>query len=283
MNVTKPKPFVFVLMPFHDKFIDTYNLGIKPACIEAGAYAERLDEQIFQESMLQRIYNQINKADIIIADMTDRNPNVFYEVGYAHALNKRVILLTQSNEDIPFDLKHYTHIIYNNITELKATLLKWVSAYINKDYEDEELPDHLLKFYIDGLDLSKNPTIDCISKESVGDFISEIKIDFNNETKKFGKPIQFSIGLIFKHELINRFNQISDFNKILLPTGEYLYHQKTVMSLNPGSWMSVSFEYNCGSNFLAEDDVIIRIFYPNYYNDHEFILKFRKEDNDFPF
>ena len=55
MESTSPKPFVFVLMPFDAKFDDVYNLGIKAACEEAGAYAERVDEQIFEESILQRI------------------------------------------------------------------------------------------------------------------------------------------------------------------------------------------------------------------------------------
>lgn len=124
----RPKPFVFVLMPFAKAFTDVYQLGIKAACETAGAYAERLDEQIFTESMLQRIYNQIAKADVVVADMTGRNPNVFYEVGYAHALGKVVILLTQKDEDIPFDLKHYRHIVYENVTTLLAqleTTVRW--------------------------------------------------------------------------------------------------------------------------------------------------------------
>ena len=77
MQGTRPKAFVFVLMPFDEAFQDTYQLGIKPACDVAGAYCERVDEQIFQESILERIFNQIAKADLIISDMTDRNPNVF--------------------------------------------------------------------------------------------------------------------------------------------------------------------------------------------------------------
>jgi nucleoside 2-deoxyribosyltransferase len=89
---TAPKAFVFVLMPFDQDFGDIYELGIKTACKEAGAYCERVDEQIFTDSILQRVYNQIAKADIVIADMTGKNPNVFYEVGYAHALGKTVIL-----------------------------------------------------------------------------------------------------------------------------------------------------------------------------------------------
>jgi hypothetical protein len=125
---TKPKPFVFVLMPFAREFDDVYQLGIKAACERAGAYAQRLDEQLFAESMLQRIYNQIAKADVIVADMTGRNPNVFYEVGYAHALGKVVILLTKEKEDIPFDLKPYRHIVYENVTTLLPqleTTVRW--------------------------------------------------------------------------------------------------------------------------------------------------------------
>ena len=117
---TKPKPFCFVLMPFDDAFNDTYELSIKEACNKGGAYCERVDEQLYEGSIIERIYNQIDKADFVIADMTGRNPNVFYEVGYAHALGKRVVLLTKNADDIPFDLKHYPHIVY----ESKLTLLR---------------------------------------------------------------------------------------------------------------------------------------------------------------
>jgi hypothetical protein len=115
---TKPKPFVFVLMPFDSRFDDIYKYGIKGAAEEAGAYAERVDEQIFTEGILDRVFNQINKADVVVADMTDRNPNVFYEVGYAHALDKIVLLVTQRVEDIPFDLQHHQHTIYAGKIEL---------------------------------------------------------------------------------------------------------------------------------------------------------------------
>jgi hypothetical protein len=74
------RPFAFVLMPFDKSFNDVYQIAIKDACENAGAYCERVDEQIFEDSILQRIYNQINKADIIIADMSGRNANVFYKL-----------------------------------------------------------------------------------------------------------------------------------------------------------------------------------------------------------
>ncbi|HEX8248149.1 MAG TPA: hypothetical protein VF599_08265 [Pyrinomonadaceae bacterium] len=132
MKETKPKPFVFVLMPFSAEFNNIYELGIKPACREAGAYCERVDEQIFEENIMERVYNQIAKADIIVSEMTGRNPNVFYETGYAHALNKRVILLTAKAEDIPFDLKHYPHIVHNGqIKDLKSQLKDKIRWYLN--------------------------------------------------------------------------------------------------------------------------------------------------------
>ncbi|MBI5651153.1 MAG: nucleoside 2-deoxyribosyltransferase [Chloroflexi bacterium] len=126
---TRPKPIVFVLMPFDSKFNDIYQFGIKGAADDVGAYAERVDEQKFSEGILDRIFNQINKADVIVADMTGRNPNVFYEVGYAHALGKLVLLLTQNADDIPFDLKHRQHTVYaGKIETLRkelATTLQW--------------------------------------------------------------------------------------------------------------------------------------------------------------
>lgn len=130
----KKRPFVFVLMPFQRKFKDVYVLGIKQACKDAGAQCERVDEQIFSTTILQQIYEQIKKADIIVADMSGRNANVFYETGYAHALGKHVILLTQQVEDIPFDLKHFPHIIYgSNIITLKETLTTAIKHYIKQN------------------------------------------------------------------------------------------------------------------------------------------------------
>ena len=134
--MTGPKPFVFVLMPFSTEFSDIYTYGIKGAAEDVGAYAERIDEQIFDEGILERIFNQINKADVIVADMTNRNANVFYEVGYAHALNKVVVLLTQNADDIPFDLKHRPHIVYGGkIGDLHPVLtqrLAWAIGEVRR-------------------------------------------------------------------------------------------------------------------------------------------------------
>ena len=93
--------------------------------------AERVDEQIYREGILERIYRQIEAADIIIADMTGQNPNVFYEVGYAHAKGKLCILLTSNAADIPFDLKHQRHIVYDkSIVTLRRELEKEITGCV---------------------------------------------------------------------------------------------------------------------------------------------------------
>lgn len=141
---TRPKPFVFVLIPFDKRFGDIYKFGIKGAANEVDAYCERLDDQIFTEGMLDRIFNQISKADVVVADMTGRNPNVFYEVGYAHALGKIVLLLTQNSDDIPFDLKHRQHTVYSgSIDTLKSELvtkLQWAISE-SRNRQDTELSE----------------------------------------------------------------------------------------------------------------------------------------------
>jgi hypothetical protein len=133
------KPFAFVLMPFDKEFDDIYKFGIKKTAEELGIIAERVDEQHFSETILERVYRQIENSDFIIADMTGKNPNVFYEVGYAHAKGKKCALITQSATDIPFDLKHHTHVIYNgtiaDLSEKLSDKLSWLVGEVAKENE----------------------------------------------------------------------------------------------------------------------------------------------------
>lgn len=121
-------------MPFDKIFDDRYHLGIKETAKELGILAERVDEQIYREGILDRIYRQIEVADVVVADMTGKNPNVFYEVGYAHAKGKLTILLTSDADDIPFDLKHRRHVVYGeSISALRERLkqeLEWAKAEV---------------------------------------------------------------------------------------------------------------------------------------------------------
>jgi nucleoside 2-deoxyribosyltransferase len=119
-------------MPFDRAFDQIFQNGIKAAASEAGVDCQRVDEQIFAEGILVRVYSEIARADVVIADMTDCNPNVFYEVGYAHALNKPVILVTRDASDIPFDLKHAQHIVHGgDMPHLREQLAKSIRYHLH--------------------------------------------------------------------------------------------------------------------------------------------------------
>ncbi|MBI4764965.1 MAG: hypothetical protein HY787_10210 [Deltaproteobacteria bacterium] len=104
MKPSRPMPSVFVSMPLGRKSDEKYQLVIKPACHSAGAVCERADELAFAGSILQEIYFRIAKADVVIADISQANPNVWYELGYAHALGKNTLLLAENPQDVPVDL-----------------------------------------------------------------------------------------------------------------------------------------------------------------------------------
>ena len=104
---------VFVACPFKEPFNAIYEDQIKPL-VENDLNMEclRADEIYSNGPIIDDVWRLINEARVIIADLTERNPNVFYEVGMAHAIGKDVLLLAQNVEDIPFDLRHLRTIIY---------------------------------------------------------------------------------------------------------------------------------------------------------------------------
>lgn len=157
---SRPKPFVLVLMPFDKAFDDVYRYGIRAVCEKLSLHCERVDEQHFEGTILDRIYNQIAKADIIVSDMTARNANVFYETGYAHALGKRVVLLTQNKDDIPFDLLHHPHIIYlGRVSDLEPALEKRLRWMIDNPSDSLSRVDLPLEIFFGSINLADRTPI----------------------------------------------------------------------------------------------------------------------------
>lgn len=102
----------FVLMPFAAKYQEVYDCVIKPAAEEAGYKCERADELYGSTNIMNDVAKGIKKADVIIADLTGKNPNVFYELGASHALLKIVIIISQDEDYIPYDLRSTRVFIY---------------------------------------------------------------------------------------------------------------------------------------------------------------------------
>ncbi len=104
---------VLVVMPFQEDLSTFYEEGIKTTVEELHLSVGRADELFSSRSIMDDIWRAIYFSKFLIADCSYKNPNVFYEVGIAHTLGKPVVLLSQSNDDIPFDLRHLRHIFYN--------------------------------------------------------------------------------------------------------------------------------------------------------------------------
>ena len=112
INMTE-KASVFVIMPFSND-INTVYTGLIRASLEGIGYeVSRADNIESQRNIIRDILEKIDTSDLIIADLTSLNPNVFYELGLAHALRKPVILLTQDIEEVPFDLRSYRLVEYS--------------------------------------------------------------------------------------------------------------------------------------------------------------------------
>ena len=110
---TEQKLRAFVLMPFDPEFDEIFKELIKPALEEAGYDVKRADSILNQQNILKDVIRGIAEADIVVADLTTLNANVFYELGISHTMQKSTVLLAQSGEDIPFDLKSYRVISYS--------------------------------------------------------------------------------------------------------------------------------------------------------------------------
>lgn len=104
---------VFVAMPF-DKALRPVYRHIAKVCTELSLSVARGDDFFTTHAVMADVWGAIQNARIIVADCTQRNPNVFYEMGIAHALAKPVVLVSQRDEDIPFDLHPIRRIPYQN-------------------------------------------------------------------------------------------------------------------------------------------------------------------------
>ncbi|PKM66197.1 MAG: hypothetical protein CVU95_12765 [Firmicutes bacterium HGW-Firmicutes-2] len=273
------KKFAFVLMPFSSEFDDIYEFGIKGACKEIDVYCERVDEQIFSESILDRVYNQINTADIIIADLSDRNPNVFYEVGYAHALGKKVILLTKRAEDIPFDLKHYPHIIYNVIKDLKEQLKKRVHYFISTDSKARGGFLESIDIILNGTKLDDVESIK-INKASgtIFDSVNDFTFDFAFKNNGFGVfDTEPSIQLSIPYNFLSTFKAFGhESDMINLPEGRVIYKLGEIPRIFPGSWVNLKKKVSVDDENMPtgriEAELIISTIYGSYL--YPFIMDF---------
>ena len=129
---TKLKAFIIMQFGQYDYI---YSHVIKPICDKKDINCVRADEYHYPGSILKDIINSLVDSDIIVADITPDNPNVYFEVGYAYALGKNpILLMDRARESVPFDISGFRVIMYNNTIEgaskVKDQFDKYLSEFV---------------------------------------------------------------------------------------------------------------------------------------------------------
>ena len=125
---------VFVLMPFNTKMEKVYTGHVKKLCEKLGLTIRRADEIFLPGPFMEKVWDGICAAQVVIADCTEKNPNVFYEIGMAHAVGKKVVLITRSDDDIPSDIKHFDYIPYIYDPEGVETLIEKLETFLKSHF-----------------------------------------------------------------------------------------------------------------------------------------------------
>lgn len=137
---TKLVTDVFVIMPFQEDLNLLYKNHIKLVCQQNNLTCKRADDIYSSKPIMHDIWSLIYNSKIIIADCSNKNPNVMYELGIAHTIGKKVILITQNINDIPFDLRHLRHFHYQHdaqsIIALDNDLKLAIQSYLAENLDD---------------------------------------------------------------------------------------------------------------------------------------------------
>lgn len=134
----------FVVMPFDPLFQVQYERVIRPAVEQLGLTCIRGDEIYSKPQIMADIWLSIRKSRLVIAEMTGRNANVFYEMGLAHAVGKPIILLTRNEDDVPFDLKALRYRYYNTNDPFWGENLRTaIQSMVNSILEQAEAQTYL--------------------------------------------------------------------------------------------------------------------------------------------
>lgn len=197
----KPKS-CFVIMPFKADFDDVYKNHIKPLIREQLEFVEcvRIDEKPnLSCSIVENIKKEIARSTFVIADITGFNPNVFYEIGLAHALKKKVILIkNKCIGKLPFDISHLPVIVYDRNAGyeglqnlIKKTIVANIKLVKIIDSKENDVNDNICGKWL-GSYFMKKHTYDVIltisAKESQKDGInisyeSNCEIHIDNKHK----------------------------------------------------------------------------------------------------
>jgi hypothetical protein len=119
---SRKKPHIFVAMPFADEYTDRFHYGVVGAANAAGFLCERADLSSFTGDVVAWVKDRIESAALVVADLTDANPNVYLEVGYAWGRGVNTVLIVADGDELKFDVRTQRCLVFRSIRHLEELL-----------------------------------------------------------------------------------------------------------------------------------------------------------------
>jgi len=183
----------FVVMPFsktesctEDQWTEIFEEVIKPSVEESGFGYQCIRSDVVPGAIIDHIIDNLNNSEIVIADLTDRNPNVFYELGVRHALKQGTILITQDFSHVPSDIRHYGVVEYNTTPKGVKTFKKKIKKHIEQIESDTSIVDNPVTNYLrrSNIQIITNKKIQDIVEEKTTSKIADVKKQFELSYKQ---------------------------------------------------------------------------------------------------
>lgn len=118
---------LFVAMPFNKDMDDVYEYGIRRTAVASGWICERADREVFTGDVVEWVEQRIQNADLVLAEMTGANPNVYFEVGLARGKRRPVLLVARDASELRFDLRSEKCAVYTSIRDLEEQVRRYLA------------------------------------------------------------------------------------------------------------------------------------------------------------
>ncbi len=189
----------FVIMPIskskscsRDEWAGIFDHMIKPAVTGSKLGFDCEQAKPRTGALIKDILEKLNRADVVIADLTDKNPNVFYELGIRHTLKNRTILITQNINHVPSDLRSYWVVTYKKDLTGASEFKKGVREILREMQKDPDKPDSPVADFLENRNISIISTEKSANVRKLTALISEISFNIN-EIKNTAKQLAQSL------------------------------------------------------------------------------------------
>ena len=174
------------------KWTEIFEYIIKPAVEESGLGYECEHSVAERQNIIKGILEALNKANVVIADLTDNNPNVFYELGVRHTLANRTILIAQGEKHIPFDLRPYPVAFYSESPAKIAEFKKAIKTRLEDIEKNPERSDSPVADFLQLRNVAILAHEKAASLRKLDALLSEISFNIN-EIKNTAKQLAQSL------------------------------------------------------------------------------------------